>query len=73
MTKKDFNYIGPVEGNVMLIDFGDIKIHAHRFYRESEHVTLETTKNGEVVQICRGGSWGCLTVIGKYFNAWKQS
>ena len=56
------NYQGPIEGLSSCHDFGDIKIHCHRFNRESEHITLEDTKDGGIAITSRFGS-GCTTLI----------
>lgn len=59
------NYIGAIEGLKSCHDFGTIKIHAHRFARESEHVTLYTGKDGIVRQII---SCGAIRVISQFFG-----
>lgn len=46
-----WDYNGPSEGLVMCWDFGSVRIHAARFARECENVTLYTGADGTVRQI----------------------
>ena len=62
------NYQGPVEGLKSCYDFNGIPVHAYRFARESEHVTLYTGADGVVRSIVGGA----VRVISQFFG-WAAS